>query len=83
VRAETAARVSDALGDARDALAGAQQLPSVVMGDPQAVAELIAASIASHPDAALCVADLAGPDEYTHCHSVNVTALGLLLARAH
>ena len=31
--------MSGALGDARDALAGAQQLPSVVMGDLQTVAE--------------------------------------------
>ena len=34
------------------------------------------------PDAALALNDLAAADQYTHRHSVNVTALGLLLARA-
>ena len=47
------------------------------------VVDLIAASITDSPDAALFLGDLAGADQYTHRHSVNVTALGLLLGRAY
>jgi HD-GYP domain-containing protein (c-di-GMP phosphodiesterase class II) len=44
---------------------------------------MIAASITDSPDAALFLGDLAGADQYTHRHSVNVTALGLLIGRAY
>ena len=37
--------------------------------------------ISETPDAALALVDLAGADQYTHQHSIDVTALGLLLAR--
>jgi len=82
VRAETAARVASALDTAREAIGASQQLPPSVLGDLHDVVALIAASIADSPDAALVLSDLAAADQYTHRHSVNVTALGLLLARA-
>jgi len=83
VRAETAARVASALDTAREAIGSSQQLPPSVLGDLHDVVALIAASIADSPDAALVLSDLAAADEYTHRHSVNVTALGLLIGRAY
>src|SRR5687768_474243 len=83
VRAETAARVASALDTAREAIGTSQQLPSSVLGDLHDVVALIAAAIADSPDAALVLSDLATADQYTHRHSVNVTALGLLLGRAY
>ena len=83
VRAETAAKVAGALDEAREAIGNSQRLPPAILGDLQHVVKLIADSIADSPDAALVLTDLAAADGYTHRHSVNVTALGLLLARAY
>lgn len=83
VRAETAAKVAGALDEARDALGASQPLGHDRLTELQAVVERIAASIADSADAALFLGDMAAADQYTHHHSVNVTALGLLLARAH
>ena len=80
---QAAARVATALEAAREAIATSQLLSPDVLGDLQDVVALIAASIADSPDAALVLSDLAAADEYTHRHSVNVTALGLLLGRAY
>jgi HD-GYP domain-containing protein (c-di-GMP phosphodiesterase class II) len=82
VRAETAARVHDALGVARDAFAASQPLPTDMLRDLSGVVDRLAASVMDSPDAALALSDLAAADAYTHRHSVNVTALGLLLARS-
>ena len=75
--------MATALEAAREAIATSQLLAPDVLGDLQDVVTLIAASIADSPDAALVLSDLAAADEYTHRHSVNVTALGLLLGRAY
>jgi HD-GYP domain-containing protein (c-di-GMP phosphodiesterase class II) len=83
VRAETAAKVASALDEARSAIGGSQLLAHDVLAELREVVELIAASITDSPDAALFLGDLAGADQYTHRHSVNVTALGLLLGRAY
>jgi HD-GYP domain-containing protein (c-di-GMP phosphodiesterase class II) len=48
-----------------------------------AVAELIARDIADADDAVLALSDLAAADQYTLQHSVDVTALGILIARTH
>ena len=50
--------------------------------DLSRIVDRVAASVLDSPDAALALNDLAAADQYTHRHSVNVTALGLLLARA-
>jgi HD-GYP domain-containing protein (c-di-GMP phosphodiesterase class II) len=82
VRARTAAKVADALDAARDAIAASQGMEHDLLAELKDVVALIAANITESPDAALFLGDLAGADQYTHRHSVNVTALGLLLARA-
>ena len=83
VRAETAAKVASALEEARTAIGDSQRLAHDVLAELRDVVDLIASSIADSPDAALFLGDLAGADQYTHRHSVNVTALGLLLGRAY
>jgi len=83
VRAETAAKVATALDEARAAIGDSQMLAYDVLADLRDVVDLIAANITDSPDAALFLGDLAGADQYTHRHSVNVTALGLLLGRAY
>ena len=83
VRAETAAKVAGALDEARNAIAASQSIGHDMLAELQDVVALIAASITESPDAALFLGDLAAADQYTHRHSVNVTALGLLLGRAY
>ncbi len=83
VRMETASKVASALDEARTAMGDSQALAFDVLAELREVVDLIAASIADSPDAALFLGDLAGADQYTHRHSVNVTALGLLLGRAY
>jgi HD-GYP domain-containing protein (c-di-GMP phosphodiesterase class II) len=82
VRTETAARVHAALESARDAFTTEQPLPAETLRDLSAVVSRLATSIADNPGAALAISDLAAADAYTHRHSVNVTALGLVIARA-
>jgi len=82
VRAETAERVRGALDRARAAFGSSQRLPPATLQDLSGIVDRIASSIMDNPDAALVLNDLAAADQYTHRHSVNVTALGLLLARA-
>jgi HD-GYP domain-containing protein (c-di-GMP phosphodiesterase class II) len=47
------------------------------------VAELIARDLADADDAVLALSDLAAADQYTLQHSIDVTALGILIARNH
>jgi HD-GYP domain-containing protein (c-di-GMP phosphodiesterase class II) len=82
IRAETATRVQRALEGAREAFSSSQPLPLETLQDLAAIVDRIASGIQDNPDAALALHDLASADEYTHRHSVNVCALGLLLARA-
>jgi HD-GYP domain-containing protein (c-di-GMP phosphodiesterase class II) len=83
VRAETAAKVATALDEARTSIAESQRLDHVVLSELRGVVDLIASNIAHSSDAALFLGDLAAADQYTHRHSVDVTALGLLLGRAY
>jgi HD-GYP domain-containing protein (c-di-GMP phosphodiesterase class II) len=84
VRAETAAKVADALDEARAAIGESQKnLGHDMLAELKDVVALIAANITDSPDAALFLGDLAAADQYTHRHSVNVTALGLLIARVY
>jgi HD-GYP domain-containing protein (c-di-GMP phosphodiesterase class II) len=82
VRAETATRVQRALESAREAFVTAQPLALETLQDLAAIVDRIATGILDNPGAALALHDLANADQYTHRHSVNVAALGLLLARA-
>jgi HD-GYP domain-containing protein (c-di-GMP phosphodiesterase class II) len=83
VRIETAAKVASALDEARTAIGDSQRLAHTVLAELRDVVDLIAANINDSPDAALVLSDLAAADQYTHRHSVNVTALGLFVGRAY
>ncbi len=79
--ADAAATVHDALTSARTAFSRNQPIDQDVMADLSGVVDALAETIVGSPDAALALVDLASADQYTHRHSVDVTALGLLLAR--
>ena len=81
VRSQMATRVHGALRDAQRSLARGQPMPVAVLDEVASIVEKIARSIADSPDASLALSDLAAAAQYTHRHSVNVTALGLLLGR--
>jgi HD-GYP domain-containing protein (c-di-GMP phosphodiesterase class II) len=82
---ETRARVYRATGDALqaagDALRSGSGMPSAVVDSLTDVAGAMVADLLDSPDAALSLHDLAAFDSYTHRHSVQVTVLGLLIAR--
>jgi HD-GYP domain-containing protein (c-di-GMP phosphodiesterase class II) len=82
---ETRAKVHRATGAALSAAGGALRAGS---GMPPAVVESLADvaiamvdDLLNCPDAALALDDLSAFDDYTHRHSVQVTLLGLLIAR--
>jgi HD-GYP domain-containing protein (c-di-GMP phosphodiesterase class II) len=81
VRQSTARTVSDALHDARRAFSRGERLGEDVLGSLQDVVQRIADSVARNAGASVVLSDLAAADAYTHQHSVDVCALGLLLAR--
>ena len=81
VRAETANRVHQALGRAREAFAASQPLPAETIQELSSIVARLAESLLGSPDAMLALNDLAAADQYTHRHSINVTALGLMLGR--
>jgi HD-GYP domain-containing protein (c-di-GMP phosphodiesterase class II) len=73
--------VGRALGEASAALERGVQLTDGAMTDLKECASLIAHEVMKHPDAALHLDDMMGADQYLTQHSVDVTALGLVLAR--
>lgn len=58
-------------------------LSAATVSELCSVAELIACDLADADDAVLALSDLAAADEYTLQHSIDVTALGILIARHH
>src|SRR5207253_7898158 len=66
---------------AAEAMATGDALGNDTLGELSAVAQLIADEIAACGDAVIALQDLAAADSYTLQHSVDVTALGLLLGR--
>jgi HD-GYP domain-containing protein (c-di-GMP phosphodiesterase class II) len=76
--AQTVSRALDAASAAFHANAAMPPEALVSLGD---VVRKIAASVARNAGAAVAQTDLATADAYTHQHSVDVCALGLLLAR--
>jgi HD-GYP domain-containing protein (c-di-GMP phosphodiesterase class II) len=82
---ETRAKVhrvtGEALDAARSSLRGGAGLPPAVVDSLAEVADALVGDLLDLPDAALTLDDLNAFDSYTHRHSVQVTVLGLLLAR--
>jgi HD-GYP domain-containing protein (c-di-GMP phosphodiesterase class II) len=83
--AETRGKVHRATGEAlREANAALQLgagMPGSVLDSLASVAEAMVGDLLDVPDAALVLEDLHSFDSYTHRHSVQVTVLGLLIAR--
>jgi HD-GYP domain-containing protein (c-di-GMP phosphodiesterase class II) len=85
LRPETRARVHRATGEALvaagSALRDGSGMSRTVMESLAGVAEGMVADLLACPDAAVALDDLSSFDSYTHRHSVQVTVLGLLIAR--
>ncbi len=83
--AETRGKVHRATGtalrEASAALRSGSGLPPSVVDSLAGVAEAMVGDLLDVPDAALVLEDLNSFDSYTHRHSVQVTVLGLLIAR--
>src|SRR4051812_49188880 len=85
LRPETRARVHRATGDALsaagDALRDGSGMPRGVVAPLNGAAEAMVADLTACPDAAVALDALSQFDSYPHRHSVQVTVLGLLIAR--
>jgi HD-GYP domain-containing protein (c-di-GMP phosphodiesterase class II) len=85
LRPETRARVHRATGEALAAAGSALRdgsgMSRAVMESLTGVAEGMVTDLLACPDAAVALDDLSSFDSYTHRHSVQVTVLGLLIAR--
>jgi HD-GYP domain-containing protein (c-di-GMP phosphodiesterase class II) len=80
-RVTATAALENAFEHASAALAVGDDLHDGAVDDLGAIARLIADEIALCGDAVLALQDLAAADGYTLQHSIDVTALGLLLGR--
>jgi HD-GYP domain-containing protein (c-di-GMP phosphodiesterase class II) len=82
---ETRAKVHHATGNALAAASAALRsgsgMPHSVVDSLAEVAAAMVDDLLDCPDAALALDDLSAFDDYTHRHSVQVTVLGLLIAR--
>ena len=82
---ETRAKVHRATGNALAAAGAALRsgsgMPHAVVDSLAEVAAAMVNDLLDCPDAALALDDLSAFDDYTHRHSVQVTVLGLLIAR--
>ncbi|HEY2603089.1 MAG TPA: HD-GYP domain-containing protein [Thermoleophilaceae bacterium] len=68
-------------GEAPALAAAGDALPESSIAELATVAELICTELAGAEDAVLAFSDLAAADQYTLQHSIDVTALGILIAR--
>jgi len=82
VRQEAARTIDSAMKDAREAFERGEQLSPAALAELEQVVDQLAAGAARHPGAALVLSDLASADAYTHQHSIDVCALGLLLGQS-
>jgi len=80
-RREATRTVAFALEEAREALAGGILLPDRALRELERVTELILEDVESCGDVALALLDLSAADSYTMQHSIDVTALGLVIGR--
>jgi HD-GYP domain-containing protein (c-di-GMP phosphodiesterase class II) len=71
--------VSDAFAAASEAMLAKQLMPQKTIVSLQEIVKQILADVASSAGAAMALVDLAAADTYTFQHSIDVTALGLLL----
>src|SRR3954453_6342569 len=81
LREEAARTVSGALTQARDGLANGRGLSGATAAELKTVVKRLSESVADSPPAALVLTDLAAADAFTHQHSIDVCALGLLIGR--
>src|SRR4051812_21951465 len=81
VREEAARMVSNALDRAGLDFDRRAVLSRQLRLDLAEIVDKIVAAVASHGDTALVLTDLATADAYTHQHSIDVCALGVLLGR--
>ena len=82
VRREAARSVAVVQRDAASALRRGEPLSPEALTGLREVVDQIHASVAEHPGAEAGLNDIAAADAYTHQHSIDVCALGLLLGRA-
>jgi len=82
VREQTARAMSGALDGVRRAFQLGQALSPSVSRDLNDVVAQIADCVSRHHGASVALGDLAGADAYTHQHSIDVCALGMMLGRA-
>jgi HD-GYP domain-containing protein (c-di-GMP phosphodiesterase class II) len=80
-RAKVHRATGDALSSASAALRSGSGMPVATLESLADVASAMVNDLLDCPDAALALEDLGSFDDYTHRHSVQVTVLGLLIAR--
>ena len=80
-RRKTAGAVGFALNEAREGMSRGKGLSDNALADLSDMADLITQEVQNTPDVALHLADMMGADQYLLQHVVDVTALGVLLAR--
>jgi HD-GYP domain-containing protein (c-di-GMP phosphodiesterase class II) len=80
---ETRAEATDGLARAVTAIAdaGGGELPAAAVDGLHEIVEQIVADVSSCDDAVVALADLAAADAYTAQHSIDVTVVGLLVAK--
>ena len=81
LREEAAPTVRSALDAARRALTEQQPLARTSIAELGGVVQRLLASVDHRPGVSIVLNDLASADAYTHQHSIDVCALGLLLGR--
>jgi HD-GYP domain-containing protein (c-di-GMP phosphodiesterase class II) len=82
-RAAATEGLERAFGRARRGLESGESLPDETIGELASIVQMIADAVASCGDAVLALQDLAVADAYTLQHSIDVTALGLLITQRH
>jgi HD-GYP domain-containing protein (c-di-GMP phosphodiesterase class II) len=80
-RRKTSSAVGNALAEAKEAMGKGKGLSDNALADLAGVADLITQEVANAPDVAMHLADMMGADQYLLQHVVDVTALGVVLAR--
>ena len=81
LREEAARTVAGALSEAREGLARGRGLSAATAVQLKGVVRRRSETVADSPPTAMALADLAAADAYTHQHSIDVCALGLLIGR--
>jgi HD-GYP domain-containing protein (c-di-GMP phosphodiesterase class II) len=80
-RRKASEAVGTALAEAKTALSKGKGLSDTAIADLSDMATIITDEVMNLPDAALHLADMMGADQYLLQHVIDVTALGVVLAR--